>query len=326
MITPQILKLIKEGALVVCDHSAGKDSQAMFAYLKAIVPREQLVVIHAHLPGVEWEGVVEHILATIDGYEYHEVRAGKTFLEMVERRGMWPGAETRQCTSDLKRDPIDKKIRAICKERGFTTVINCMGIRAQESKARSKKNPFKKSNRNSIEGREWYDWYPIFEKSIDWVWNTIAGSFQQPHWAYGAGMTRLSCCFCIMASKSDLQTAAKLRPELLDTYDKLERKINHTMVPPAKGKEPVFLVDYIMYGSVNQTDHSVEELLELAAALLKLKKRGYTDADRQEVVKEFTDVLIQMPIILHNLGIFEEVKAMIPVKINKADQQANTVK
>ena len=245
MLTPQISQLIKDGALVICDHSGGKDSQSMFAYLKALVPKEQLVVIHAHLPGVDWEGVVEHIHNTIDGYEYHEVCAGKTFLEMVERRGMWPGAETRQCTSDLKRGPIEKRIRAICKERGCNIVINCMGIRAEESSSRAKKNPWKLNIKNSVAGREWYEWYPIFEKKIDWVWDTIAESFQQPHWAYGAGMSRLSCCFCILASKNDLKTAATLRPDLLDTYDALERKINHTLVAPAKGKSPVFLKDYI---------------------------------------------------------------------------------
>ncbi len=245
MIPKNIDQLIAQGALFVCDHSAGKDSQAMFAYLKSFVPREQLVVIHAHLPGVEWEGVIEHITGTIDGYDFYEVRAGKTFLEMVERRGMWPGAETRQCTSDLKRDPIDKQIKAICRERGFSMVVNCMGIRAQESSSRAKKNPFKLNKRNTTNARTWYDWYPIFEQKIEWVWETIAQAGQVPHWAYRAGMSRLSCCFCIMASKEDLKTSAKLNPTLLKIYAALERKIGHTLIAPAKGKAPVFLDDYI---------------------------------------------------------------------------------
>ena len=37
----------------------------------------------------------------------------RTYLEMVEQREMFPSAQFRQCTSDLKRGPIDKFIRAL---------------------------------------------------------------------------------------------------------------------------------------------------------------------------------------------------------------------
>lgn len=245
MINSQIQELINAGALVVCDHSAGKDSQAQFAYLKTIVPRDQLIVVHAHLPGVEWDGVIEHIIATTDGYEFHQVVSDVTFLQMVESRGMFPSAQFRKCTSKLKMDPIDKWIRKICKERGIDNVINCMGIRAQESHNRAKKTPFKLNDRLSKSGRKVFDWYPIFEWDIEQVWQTIRDAGQEPHIAYKNGMSRLSCCFCIMASKRDLQTAARLNPTLLKIYADLERKIGHTLIPPAKGKDPVYLDDYI---------------------------------------------------------------------------------
>lgn len=60
--------LIDRGALFVVNHSGGKDSQAMFIKIRALVPKEQIHVIHAHLPGVEWEGVMEHIDDTCQGY------------------------------------------------------------------------------------------------------------------------------------------------------------------------------------------------------------------------------------------------------------------
>jgi hypothetical protein len=37
----------------------------------------------------------------------------RTYLEMVEQRRIFPSAQFRQCTSDLKRGPIDKFIRAL---------------------------------------------------------------------------------------------------------------------------------------------------------------------------------------------------------------------
>lgn len=266
MNTPQIpqeiTNMINAGALVVCDHSGGKDSQAMFSYLKSFVPKDQLIVIHAHLPGVEWEGVVDHITNTIDGYEFHEVKAKKTFLEMVERRGMWPSSSTRQCTSDLKRDPIDAQIRKIAKERGVNTIINCMGIRAQESAARAKKNPFKVNTRNSVAGRQWFDWYPIFEMSVEWVWQTIAEAGQKRHWAYDAGMSRLSCCFCILGNKADHKIAAKLNPALLDQIDALEHKIGHTLISPKKGQAPVYFKEYLSLNDAS-IKKDVDELMEM---------------------------------------------------------------
>jgi DNA sulfur modification protein DndC len=246
MIPEKIKWLLDNGALFVINHSGGKDSQAMTAYLRSIVPAAQLVVIHAHLPGVEWDGVREHIQDTTRGLHFYEVKnERKTFLSMVENRGKWPGIGQRQCTSDLKRDPIDKQIRALCKERGVNLVVSCMGLRAQESSARAKQPVYKLNKRQSVAGRFWYNWNPILDWDINQVWDTIAAAGQKRHWAYDAGMSRLSCCFCIMASKSDLATAARLRPELFQEYVALERKINHTFVMPRKNQEPKFLDEII---------------------------------------------------------------------------------
>ena len=100
-----IRSLIARGALFIINHSGGKDSQAMTLKLGELVPRRQLLVIHADLPGVDWEGLVDHIDATAFGLPILVARAGKTFLEMVEHRGMFPSPANRQCTSDLKRVP-----------------------------------------------------------------------------------------------------------------------------------------------------------------------------------------------------------------------------
>jgi len=59
-------QLIRRGALVAINHSGGKDSQAMTALLARIVPRDQLIVVHAPLGEVEWPGTIEHIEHTSD--------------------------------------------------------------------------------------------------------------------------------------------------------------------------------------------------------------------------------------------------------------------
>lgn len=235
-----IRNLINRGALFICNHSGGKDSQVMFLRLKKIIPPHQLIVIHATLGEVEWPDTIEHIQATIGDHEFHTCQnPNKTFLEMVEKRGMFPDKSRRQCTSDLKRSPIETKIRHIVKQRGVSIIVNCIGIRAEESTDRAKATTFKYSERNSKAGREWYEWLPIHKMSEVQVFQTIEKNGEQPHWAYAAGMSRLSCCFCIMSKASDLKTAAQLRPELYRKYVAMEKKIGHTLQMSKKGLEEI---------------------------------------------------------------------------------------
>lgn len=227
---------IDRGALFVVSHSGGKDSQAMTAYIQSMVPKDQIVIVHAHLPEVEWEGTEEFIKANSFGIPVHVCQAGKTFFEMVDRRGLFPSPSQRQCTSDLKRDPIDKVIRSLVKDRDNKLVINCMGMRAEESPGRAKRPVWKLNKRASKAGREVWDFLPIHEWPLAWVWDEIKAWGQTPFWIYAEGMTRKSCCFCIMASDCDLKTAARLRPELAKRYINKEREINHTLAMPSGGR------------------------------------------------------------------------------------------
>lgn len=248
-IPTEIHALIARGGLVVVNHSGGKDSQALYLVLRAVVPADQLLIVHADLGAVEWAGAVGHILATTDGERLVTCQAARGLLQMVEARGKFPSPQQRQCTSDLKRGPIERTIRAITRERkskgvpAWGLVVNCMGMRAQESSSRKKLPAFKFSERNSKAGREWYDWLPIHDMTEQEVFATIAAAGQEPHPVYKLGMRRFSCVFCIMASEEDLRTAARLateHPELLNDphlyrkYVDLERKTGQVMLMPTK--------------------------------------------------------------------------------------------
>ena len=96
--------LIERGALVALSHSGGKDSQCMTFLLSQIVPRDRLLVVHAPLGDVEWPGTIEHIQDTIpDGVPFilAPVASGKSLLERIVERGMFPSASVRWCTSDF---------------------------------------------------------------------------------------------------------------------------------------------------------------------------------------------------------------------------------
>ena len=241
----KIRNLINQGALFIINHSGGKDSQAMTALLTQIVPKEQIYFIHAHLPEVEWSGTMEHIEATIGDLPLAIVQAGKTFFEMIFHRKKWPSPQYRQCTSDLKRGPIEKGIRHELKRRGLLLAVNCMGMRAEESSNRAKLETFKLNKQNSRAGRQWYDWLPIHDLLEDEVFQVIKEAGQEAHWAYKEGMSRLSCCFCIMASTSDLKTATRLNPDLYERYVKAERKIDQTIMMPSETHGRRFLPEIV---------------------------------------------------------------------------------
>jgi len=232
--------LISQKALFVVNHSGGKDSQAMLIRLLERVPKEQMVVIHAALGEVEWHGALElaQRQAELAGVPFLIAKAVKTFFEMVEHRfkvrpgpnsPSWPSASNRQCTSDLKRGPIEREVRRYARAHGYTTIVSCMGIRAQESRGRAKQIQFRKNDRGSVAGRTWYEWLPIHKLNTEQVFKTIHDAGQLPHWAYAAGNERLSCVFCIMGSKRDLENGARHRPDLLKKYVALEERTGYTM-------------------------------------------------------------------------------------------------
>lgn len=230
------------GALFAVNHSAGKDSQAMLIRLRQMgIPDEQIVVVHADLGDVEWPGNLDHIRSTMGNVPLIVARAQKTFLEMVEHRQMFPSPSQRQCTSDLKRGPIQRELRRYLKANPHFggRIVNCMGMRAEESPARAKRPTLVRNAACSVAGREWIDWLPIHDMQLFDVFATILSAGQRPHWAYYAGMTRLSCVFCIMASATDLTTAARLMHNLYRRYVETEKRIGHTLSMTGKGLEEI---------------------------------------------------------------------------------------
>lgn len=233
-------QLIAQGALFVANHSGGKDSQAMLIQLLDRIPRQQLIVVHASLGEAEWEGALEHAQhqAEAAGLAFIVARSVKTFFEMVEHRyavrpgpnsPCWPSAANRQCTSDLKRGPIQREVRRYAAARGISLIVSCLGIRAQESPGRAKQLAFKVCKRGSVAGRSWYDWLPIHDMTRAEVFTTIREAGQEPHWAYAAGNDRLSCVFCIMGSARDIANGARHRPDLAAKYTAIEQRTGYTM-------------------------------------------------------------------------------------------------
>jgi 3'-phosphoadenosine 5'-phosphosulfate sulfotransferase (PAPS reductase)/FAD synthetase len=223
---------------IIINTSAGKDSQAMTDLVVALAREagvfHRLVLVHADLGRCEWQGTRELAEKHAAAYGLPLIvvhREKGDLLQQVEERGKWPDSQNRYCTSDQKRDQIAKVFtKVVDKLRlGRTArILNCMGLRAQESSARAKKSVFEKDKRASNGKREVHTWLPIHDWQEFQVWARIRTSGVPYHYAYDLGMPRLSCVFCVFAPKAALVIAGKHNPELLEEYVRIEKKIGHT--------------------------------------------------------------------------------------------------
>jgi len=232
---------LKSYDYIVVNSSAGKDSQTMLDYIirrcdEEGIGRTRLVVAHADLGRMDWKGTRElaEQQAAFYGVRFELIsRPQGDLLTHIENRGMWPSSTARYCTSDHKRGQIAKIITALDREvrtdrRQMVRILNCMGLRAEESPTRAKMNPFERNGRLSTRTRIVDTWLPIHHWTEGEVWDSIHRSGAPYHYAYDLGMPRLSCVFCIFAPWPALILAGKYNPELLDEYIGVEIRINHS--------------------------------------------------------------------------------------------------
>lgn len=227
--------------IVLVNTSAGKDSQTMLDYVvtqaDSLGIKDRIVAVHCDLGRVEWQGTRELAQAQAEHYGVRFEVVKRTqesdLLEHVANHGKWPGSNTRFCTSDHKRGPVLCLITKLVAERWRkgqrpVRVLNCLGLRAAESRKRASLPRLERNEKASNGKRHVDNWLPIQEWTDAQVWNSIHRSQVPYHKAYDLGMPRLSCVFCIFAPKPALMIAGHHNPELLNDYVDVERRINHT--------------------------------------------------------------------------------------------------
>jgi 3'-phosphoadenosine 5'-phosphosulfate sulfotransferase (PAPS reductase)/FAD synthetase len=226
---------------VVVNTSSGKDSQStlrvvMHKALREGYPSEKVIAAHADLGRMEWPGTVELAQRQARHYGVHFWKLARPqgdLLTHIRQRGMWPSSTTRYCTSDHKRGQIRKlftEVTATLWRPGHKAVriLNVMGMRAEESPARSKLRPFTFDGPASNSKRHVDVWLPIHEWQLPDVWKDIKLSGVPYHRAYDLGMPRLSCVFCVFSPPAALMIAGRQNPELLSEYVTVEKEMGHT--------------------------------------------------------------------------------------------------
>ncbi len=241
---PEIETALNHGASLVISISGGIDSDTMCELLPLLHRRRgwtgKLALAHADLQDSEWSITSGYVQKRAEelGLPFHIVtRERGTLLEQMQQRHAkrpdvppFPSAAARYCTSDHKRTPID----VFCRQFQPTgTIICAIGIRAEESAARSRKPVFRLRESATTHSRTAYDWHPLLNFTTEEVWQTLgltqaelkairektrrllaagctleqAVSETQFRWnpVYALGNERLSCSLCVLASQNDLR-------------------------------------------------------------------------------------------------------------------------
>lgn len=205
------------GRLVVASISGGRDSAAMSLHLF------ELGIVHDRVfmdTGWEHPATYEYIRGPLTAKlgPIAEIRAQVDFLGLVRQKGLFPSRVMRFCTTELKVKPIQRYLA----ERSATEdIVNAVGIRRAESKARSQMSEWEWS-----EGFDCEVWRPLVKWSRDDVDAIHERHGLAPNPLYGMGASRVGCWPCIHARKSEIALVAKHDPERIDLIESVERELN----------------------------------------------------------------------------------------------------
>lgn len=241
-VTPEVTAMLEGNCVAAQGISGGKDSVAcaiaVDAYLNKIGHKGPRVLIHADLGEIEWSTslLACQKLAAHLGWELMVVkRKAGGMMERWEGRWAnnvaryqdlscvklilpWSTPSLRFCTSELKVDVIASHLK---KRFPGHNILNITGVRREESANRARmpvSYPIPKLQRKGLLG---VGWNAIIEWPVEDVIHVIVGAGLELHEAYTKfGLSRLSCCFCIMSSLADMQASATC-PDNLAAYLRL---------------------------------------------------------------------------------------------------------
>ena len=218
---------------IIASVSGGKDSTAMALYLKELgLPfqamfidigwenRTTLDYVRDQLPGilgqpVHWLVPKIDLPPELDALARRfEEKIGHPsgMVRLCLKKAMFPSKQRRWCTKDLKVKPVRDYLRSLDCEP-----INTVGIRHQESKARSKMPEWEA---NAI-----YDcdvWRPIVRWTQQDVIDIHTRHGAMPNPGYLAGAERVGCWPCIYSRKSEIRHIAVTDPDRISLMEELE--------------------------------------------------------------------------------------------------------
>jgi len=207
-----------DGRLVIASISGGKDSAAMGLWLKENEIEHRRVFLDTgweHMATYEYlRGPLTDALGPIE-----EISGPLKMADLIRKKGMFPSRRRRFCTQELKVFPIQRYIKALTEELE-DEVVNTVGIRAEESMARSKMPEWEHSDSFDCEV-----WRPLIRWTEGDVVAIHAKHGLKPNPLYLRGAERVGCWPCIYARKKEIRMIADTDPGTIDRIRNIEDEV-----------------------------------------------------------------------------------------------------
>lgn len=218
------LDFLKDRPLVA-NVSGGKDSTAMILHLLELNLDFEAVFCDT---GWEHEATYEYLnylekfvlkkeIKRLRNEKYFKTENRGGYEELVLNKIFFPSNVIRTCTLELKVAPqLDymDEVRAKYKKKP----VSAVGIRKEESQARSKLGAFEEKDESTI-------WRPLIEWTVDDVIAIHKRFNVAPNPLYTRGFSRVGCFPCIFARKSEIKHAYHEAPERFDRIRQLETEV-----------------------------------------------------------------------------------------------------
>jgi 3'-phosphoadenosine 5'-phosphosulfate sulfotransferase (PAPS reductase)/FAD synthetase len=224
--------------------SGGKDSMAVQLLLQ-----EQGVAFTVVFMDTVWEHELTY------GYIWGVLEAGVLpnltvlrsakyagFEDLVVRRRMIPGKQTRFCTQELKIFPLWEYIAALEDD-----VVLYQGIRAEESAPRSQMLEREEVPEGQVDGhyRPGYTIVrPIFRWPVEDVFAIHKRHGVEPNPLYKIGAGRVGCWPCIFVNHRELRVLIKQDPSMLERLRRVEAAASES-AGISDSPRTMFRADYI---------------------------------------------------------------------------------
>lgn len=220
---------------VIASVSGGKDSTATCLHLRELgVPytavymdtgwesAETYRYLREELPGyigpITWLRCEVPLKPDLEAIAaLFEIRLGhpSPMVRWILKKGMFPSAGRRFCTTELKVRPMSKFLDALDSE-----AVNAVGIRADESEARRDMAEWEQPGSDSMIDAE--VWRPLIRWTVDDVIAIHQRHAVTPNRSYFGGARRVGCWPCVRAAKKEIQNLADNDPTRIGIIRDLE--------------------------------------------------------------------------------------------------------
>lgn len=198
--------------------SGGVDSTVAVLETLRVYPKEEITMVWEDT-GAEYYETEAHVKSIADSVNLPLVilKPPLDYWDLIRHTGYFPRPQYRFCTSRLKERVFLKWIRG--QRDGIEDeIIAVSGIRSDESRSRSKMEPFGEIRKGV------FRWLPCFDMSKNEVRERVTAEGLCLHPCYDFA-TRLSCWCCIFAHPNEVRPYAEAHPELYEKACLIEDEI-----------------------------------------------------------------------------------------------------